>query len=176
MKKRGFITISVVLLVCITALVAIGVNIIYADRTDGKFEQGVVNRVNFTLSPTSASYTTGTDEYVFEATLTAQKNEAEFYAILHSLTVSGMEYSHIVLTPLLQYDVAADFNDLKMVSIVNDKNTYVPAKYGWTVQIFFDQNSVIENPTVDITYTSGIKETAADKRILSIPIEIDINA
>ena len=87
-----------------------------------------------------------------------------------------MEYSHIVLTPLLQYDVAADFNDLKMVSIVNDKNTYVPAKYGWTVQIFFDQNSVIENPTVDITYTSGIKETAADKRILSIPIEIDINA
>ena len=65
--------------------------------------------------------------------MTAQKNEWIWPNITFAYRI-GMEYS-TVLTPLLQYDAAADFNDLKMVSIVNDK-TYVPAKYGWTVQIF----------------------------------------
>ena len=134
---------------------AIGIAIATVVSAGGKvYSTKIKDRVKFTF--TEESYENG----VYECTLTAKKNDATFYAVLHSIGVSGIEADKIEITPLTGATTTTE--------IILDDSTF-----SWNIKIYFNANAEIENPELEILYTAGVKYESAVKKILRIPLTID---
>ncbi len=142
------------------------------EETAGRYERTITDRVSFFVEPTRFTVQKtedGEESFQHSFTLRAKKNEADFYAILHSAAVEGPGI------------VSVTFQ-----TVGSDKN-YVPnelplpAEDGvaeelcWQVTVLFN---AAERGRTDhrlvLHYTSGLTPDAADEHYLEIPLEINI--
>lgn len=165
-KNRVRIFLAVfVAVVCVSLCTAAALKTVFPSSADGSFGNRIVNRVAVSLSPTKCVYSSKeAGEFVFDTVLKAKKNEPDFYAVLHSLSVSGLEYDRIVITPLRDEGTTESFPDVLMSG----------DEYSWNVKIYFSADAEIDDPAVNIVYTAGVKYESAVKRIMKIPLEIEI--
>ena len=167
-KKKTLILLLAVLLGAF-ACVALAVRL--PARTDGRYERDIIDRVRFTVEPTTFELTEEKEAefYDLQFVLCAQKTEADFYAVLHSVTLQGIAYQSIVFqnlneghseppaeTPLPAEDVA-------------------PVEMRWqaTVRIAAAQ---LENAEISLLlrYTAGMTEQTADEHILTVPLQLTV--
>ena len=168
--KRIVICAAVLLLAAVFAAVAAAVYNPFSAK--GSYERDILDRVRFTVSPTEFTFddvNDAEDPIEFTFTLTAEKTEPDFYAVLNSVTLTGANYESIRFQTETGGDNAVP-NELLL-----------PAENGKTVEVRWAVTVRIPAETAEsgklqlaIRYTSGITADTADEHILIIPISITI--
>ena len=168
MKQKILIAVfSVVLLAAalVTALAVSGTS----EKT-GDYKRDIVDRVSFYADATQFSFvrSENADEvYELGFQLTAEKTEADFYALLHSAELDGLDYDTMV------FQSATGENLLpEELPLPAENGNAIPVQ--WTVRVRFpapeDQNTV--DFSLVLNYTSGMTPDTAEEYILKIPMRI----
>ena len=166
-NKKTIIILVVILLAIISAVSVFGVREARSTKSGGEFTNELYGRVSFNLSPTEFTFKNDGSDCILETVLTARKNAMDFYAVLESITVSGLEYEKIVVTPESTNGENGEFAGLVMSS--DDDG---PITYKWKVAVYFGADAQITTPTIEILYSAGVKQEAASTRVMDIPLEI----
>ena len=174
MKAKSKKVIGILAFVLAVILIPLGAsaikNAVSPASYGGGYVQKTVDRINLTVDKTTFVFKKSTENiYNVSFTLTAEKTEADFYAVLNSFSVSGLNADGIFLTA----------NDGATEYVIND--TVLPASNGktekltWNVQIPCKMTAAgTLNGTVKIEYTSGITKETADSHLLEIPVTVTV--
>ena len=171
MKYRKTIGIALAALVLLAALTITGIALRRNSGGEGRFERDIIDRVRFTASPTSLTMTDAVpgEETELTFTLTAQKTEADFYAMIHSIRIEGLEYASV----RFQSDNAGDAYVPENL-LLPAENTG-PTEVTWTVMILYTPDSAGSTEfAVEIDYSAGLTQETADEHILSIPMQVTV--
>ena len=167
MKKIITALLAVILVVGI-AVTAVALVYKNAEETAGSTASAVVDRVNFTFAPTQQRFTLGESEngYVAEVLFTAEKTEPDFYAVLHGLTVSGINSVRTEIAPAADSTLNVPLAEA-ILPVVDGK----PAALQWKILIYFTAGgSGTFSPEITVDFTSGVKKEAADRHLYTVPL------
>lgn len=173
MKKKVIaVLISFILLTGIHAGV-FAVQNTNANSQSGEFNTQIVDRINFSLKNTDyvlKKTKDGTETFQINFTFTAKKEEADFYAIINSFKISGIEYDNII------FEAAEENKDNAYPdSLVLSAENGTPVQYTWNATLTFTVNDKgTFSPCVEIDYTSGLTKQSASSHYLEIPLTITI--
>ena len=167
-NKRIWIALAVFLLLAAFALT--GIAILRPAQSSGSYERDIIDRVCFSVENTDfvlPGGTGGTEESELVFTFSAKKTEADFYAVIHSIELSGLDYRSMTFQ-------AAEANrpyipeDLTLPA-ENGK----PTELRWTVTVNFTADSAAAKDfELLIDYSAGMTPATADEHILSIPMHL----
>ena len=169
-KRILLLTAAVVLLAVFTA-VAIAVQ--KPAGSDGGFRQDVTDRVRIAVDRTDFTFddnAEGTDGYEFTFTLSAEKTEADFYAVIHSVTLSGAAYESI------RFQTVSDTENLPPEELTLPAENGKTKEVQWEVSVRLPADAAGENDfQLIIDYTSGMTPDTADEHFLEIPLHVTIS-
>ncbi|MCH5198465.1 MAG: hypothetical protein J1E34_06130 [Oscillospiraceae bacterium] len=168
MKRKKIIITAAALAIIIAVSAAIGMAANRQKTSRGKYFRDIVDRVSFTLENTEFELVKDeTDDYEITFSFTAKKTEADFYALINSLDIEGINYKNLV------------FENTSASQNYSPENILLPAENGeakrisWDIKMTFS-NAISENTEFFfvVDYTSGITPDTADEHILRIPMKI----
>lgn len=166
-RKIALISLFLLLIGSITAVAVIAAN--RPSESKGQYERDVIDRVRFQVENTDFTLVksnNGPEEFEISFTLTAEKTEPDFYAVLHSVDLEGLEYDSLIFQSASDESNAP--NDLPLPA---ENGKTVPLQ--WTVRsLFTSENNASVDFSLVIKYTSGITESTADTHIIKIPMHI----
>ncbi|MCL2513028.1 MAG: hypothetical protein FWF08_03920 [Oscillospiraceae bacterium] len=177
-KRLKIIVVSAALVFAFAAG-AVALAGIAASKKSGSFETEIINRVNIYADDTEQVFKSpgGTGKFTARVVVSAAKTETDFYARINSISVSGMPYENVIITPvqgeyaLFPQNAVLPGGDLKA-----DGTAEPPPVAKWYVDITFSASAGAEcRPSVDINYTSGVNSQNADTHILNIPVKLTVN-
>ncbi|MBQ6419795.1 MAG: hypothetical protein IJK02_01850 [Clostridia bacterium] len=161
------------LLLSLTALLLAGVVIVHAalqpKKSEGVYENKIVDRVNFSLENTSfvLNRADAGKEISLDLTFRAKKNEADFYAVLESLRFEGITYR------------TATFTCMTPGQSCLPEKLPLPAENGEPVEmvweivlVFTPSNAQAFTFYLDVEYTAGLNEYMTDDRLVRIPVNV----
>ena len=166
-RKTVLIFIFLIIAGVITAVTVIAAN--RPQESAGQFERDVIDRVRFQVENTDFTLIKSGDEpeeYEITFSLTAEKTEPDFYAILHSVDLEGLEYDSLI------FQSDSNENNVPIdLPLPAENGKTVPLQ--WTVKLLFtsEKKAPVDFSLV-IRYSSGITENTADTHILKIPMHI----
>ncbi len=139
-------------------------------NTGGGFVRKTIDRLNLTVDKTTFTFNKiDSNVYNVSFTFTAEKTEADFYGVLDSFSVNGINSEYVLFTA----------TDGTTQYVLN--NTTLPASNGkpqllsWTVEIPCKITSAgTVNGSIQIVYTSGVTSETADSRLLEIPLTVTV--
>ncbi len=128
-----------------------------------------VNRVNISVSATEFSYNKINDDGMLtcSAVISIEKTEPEFYAFLHSVTLSGNKTGNII------YTAGKNNGDAVLPQNIAIPNK-VPLEWEISFTVPFEEGKSEYNLSLDINYTTGMKTNTAQRYMTSIPIKLII--
>lgn len=170
MSNNKKIWILPAVLILLTAFALTGIAILRPARNSGTYNRDITDRVRFTVENTDFVFPketseSGEAELIF--TLHAKKTEADFYAVIHSIELTGLKYNSMTFQT-----VDSEINYIP-------ENLALPAVRGeavevtWIVTVNFTPKAEPQDFELQIDYTAGITPTTADEHILSIPMHLD---
>lgn len=170
-RKIALISIFLLLIGGITAVTVLAAN--RPSRSAGQFERDVLDRIRFQVENTDFTLKktgTGPEEFEIAFTLTAEKTEPDFYAVIHCIDLEGLEYDSLIFQ-----SNSNENNVPSELPLPAENGKTVPLQ--WTVRAFFTtENKAPIDFSLVINYTSGITESVADTHILKIPMHITFEA
>lgn len=173
-KKKIIISVLVGVLIISTSIAAVAGGYLSAEKKSGNFSSKILDRVSFEIDNTVQEFSLASlndGQCIFQAELTAQKNEADFYAMINSITASGFDFSSVVVTPLQKFSEVCEPNGGVMPA---KDGKAIPV--GWDIKIYFTPNKKgTINGSIEVDYTSGAKKNVANRQILQIPIQIVVS-
>ena len=135
----------------------------------GGYYRDIVDRLEITVDRTAFTFQGG-GAMQAELTLTLQKTEADFYALIDAVDVAGLEYDSLELiceTPGI--DPALPEN---MLLPVRDGES---APLQWKLLLTFTADAPATlTPVLEVSYTSGLTAETADGRLLQIPLTLTV--
>ncbi len=138
--------------------------------TGGKYERNVTDRVTFIVEPTSFTFDgTGTGEEAHELrfTLRAKKNEADFYAVLHSAVLEGLDYTSVT------FQTAGGDKNYVPNELPLPAENGIAEEIVWQVTVLLGTSAPEEKEfSLILHYTSGLTPETADEHYLEIPLKI----
>lgn len=158
-------------LICVLALFCFGMTAVAvlsqkAEKAEGTAVSEIVDRVNFKVEGVKQTFSEADGSYMAEIRLTAEKTEADFYAIMNDTEIKGMTYEKIEIVP------ADEENGVSYYGAV------LPAKDGktsplhWVVRIYFSSPQAQNlKPVLSIDFTSGVKKETATRHLFEQPLE-----
>lgn len=174
MKHKKLLTASLCLILAgILMLTGAAVTKYKFTSSSGETVSQIVNRVNITVSATEFSFRSADKNGMLECrtTVSIEKTEPDFYGILHSITISGIE------TDIVMYTAGKDNGTAilpeEVILPVNDDGTY-PLEWEVTFNIPYEDNKNEYTAFIDIDYTTGVKTNLKQRYQTSIPITITI--
>ena len=170
MKKTGILILSVALAL-LTAVAAGAAAYQIAKEKSGTVISQTVNRVNLTFENTKQTFAPSeSGEYLAELTFTAEKTEADFYAVLNDLSCSGMGFMRMEIVPA---EDGTNNMSFAGAALKAQDGECIASK--WLIRLYFQaQPGTTFAPTLTLDYTSGVKEAAAARRLLDIPLQLTI--
>ena len=172
MKKRQKITV----LICVLLVILIPVSVLAVsgmksgDTATGTFERKIIDRINIAVTGTEFELKKADGgKYVISFTFKAEKTEPDFYAMLNSLDVEGLDYESIVFSPL---NDNCSGNELSgsVLPVKNGKT--VPIEY--RADVTFSSAKTKLSPVLVLVYTSGMTQLTSDMHRLEIPLSVKI--
>ena len=165
-----------ILLIAAALAVLIGVFAVIAGanrrpaETGGKYERDITDRVTFIVEPTIFAFDStenGEEAYELRFTLRAKKNEADFYAVLHSAVLEGLDYTSVTFQTA-EGDKNYVPNELPLLA-----ENGVAEEIVWQVTVLLGTKAP-ENKEFSLVlhYTSGLTPETADEHYLEIPLKI----
>ena len=136
-------------------------------RVDGNFEHKIVNRMDFLVRNTEFSFKLGDGAvYTMDIELSAKKTEADFYGVLNSVEVSGMDFDSCVVTASTE---AAGTPQLPNAVLPAADGKPVTAVYNIRI-VFKSPAAAVFKPVINIRYSSGVKIETAQEYLLSVDV------
>ncbi len=130
-RKISLISIFLLLIGSVAAVTVIAAS--RSSESTGPYERNVIDRVRFQVENTDFSLLKskdGPEEFEVAFTLTAEKTESDFYAILHSIDLDGLEYDSLIFqSNSNENNVPAD------LPLPAENGKTVPLQ--WTVKLLF---------------------------------------
>ena len=169
MKHIKFAATLLAAAVLVAALTAGAVALRRSSGGTGAYKHDIIDRVRFTASPTDLSVTGAApgEEIELMFTLTAQKTEADFYAMIHKITPEGIAFTSIRYQSEDGTEAYAPRNLL--LPAENGK----PTEVRWTVSILFTPDTLADfDFSLEIDYTAGLTEATADEHLLRVPLHV----
>ncbi|MBQ7688709.1 MAG: hypothetical protein IJT27_05790 [Clostridia bacterium] len=174
-KKRLAILFSALLAVAIPAGVYAAKTLIKPTAVAGGYYSDIVNRVEISADNTAFTFRkteAGTQTFQAAVTLSLKKCEADFFARLDDLNVSGMDYDTLIFlckTPGLENAVPQD------LYLPAENEESIPLTY--EILLTFSSDAAGKyDPVLEIEFTSGLTEATADERLLQIPLTITVQS
>ena len=132
------------------------------------FEQNYINRVRFSLDATEFVFMReSSGKYMLEFTFTAEKTQADFYAVLDDFQIVGLPYSSMTVTAAEQNGKAIPIPGAELPGSYDGTTTPLQ----WTVKLEFETDTPVTHlPQLLISYTSGTKFNLAE----SYQTEVDL--
>ena len=173
MTRNKKIGIAALVLLLLAAFALTGIAIIRPAQSSGSYERDIIDRVRFSVENTDFVLTqepggTGETELVF--TLSAQKTEADFYAVIHSVNLIGLNYRSMTFQAM---DADQPYIPEELTLPADNGK---PAELKWTVTVNFTADpAAAKDFELQIDYSSGITPATADEHILSVPMHVEFN-
>lgn len=142
-------------------------------ETKGGYYHTLVDRIDVSADFTEFSFhepDNANDTCEISFLLTVQKCEADLYARLDSISITGLSYQNAVFlceTPELENTVPENL----LLPVVDGKS--VPLTWRVTVTAGFPSKGDY-SASVRLNYTSGLTQESADSRMLEIPLLIHV--
>lgn len=177
-KKTRFI-ISLCLVLLIAGLSAGAFAVANANKpvlpslTAVPYERTYIDRLDLHVDATQFVFMIDENgKYKLQFTFTAEKTEADFYAMLDDFYIFGMPYTDMTVT-------AATANG----DTIAIPGAELPADYygntaplQWTIEMQFETNEPVHyTPTLHLTYTSGTKYDLSETYRLEIPLLVKVS-
>ena len=149
------------------AAIAVGA----ARRSSGSVRRETIDRVDFTVENIEQTFSLA-DGGAFSADIlfTAKKTEADFYAMINDIAVTGAGIEKTDILP------AADGGAVRSaIGAVLPAENGEPLEVKWIVHVTFAPDGAGEYPaTLSVDYTSGVKLAAADRHIYTVPLRFTV--
>lgn len=170
MRKKLTVVICVLLVLLVPAAVFAVTTMKPADKASGSFTRDYVDRINLSITNTDFELNkTSAGKYIITFIFKAEKTEADFYGVINSLRIDGLDYDNAVFTPLNEN---SDGKTLTNVNLPVKNGKAVPAEY--RADITFTSTESKINPVIVLDYTSGYSMLAAERHQLEIPLSVKI--
>lgn len=179
MKNKSIIVLLCAVLVLALSLTAFGLSGLNgknADKAQQPYKSLIENRMNFTVDKTDFSFSKTSEDDIFclSFTVTAAKTEADFYAMLNGITLTGGVFESVIYEP---GENNGEYNNPhSLIMPIGDNGK--PLTLSWKVTATFRYSSTLSKsfaPELQINYTSGLKIGYADSHILTVPINITVS-
>ncbi len=137
------------------------------------FDRTYIDRLDLHMDATQFVFMMDENgKYKLQFTFTAEKTEADFYAILDDFYILGLPYSEMTVT--------ASSTNGNTVAI---PGAQLPADYygntsplQWTIELQFETAQPVHyTPTLQLTYTSGTKYDLRETYRLEIPMVVKVS-
>ena len=171
MSKTNKIVIAIAAVLLIAAFCAVAAAVHKPAETGGSFVQEITDRVRFSVSPTAFTFAPpeADEPLEFQFTLTAQKNEADFYAVIHSVTLTGANYESI------RFQTESGGENAVSQELVLPAENGKAQEVRWVVTVRLPADAAGENAfELAIDYTAGITQETADEHIITVPLNVTI--
>ncbi len=176
-KTRFFISLCLVLLIAGLSAGAFAVadanKPVAPSLTAEPFDRTYIDRMDLHIDATQFVFMIDeSGKYKLQFTFTAEKTEADFYAVLDDFYIFGMPYTEMTVT-------AASANG----DVVAIPGAELPADYygnttplQWTIEMQFATSEPVHyTPTLQLTYTSGTKYDLSETYCLEIPMVVKVS-
>ena len=156
-------------LILIAAAVTTVIAVTHPAGSSGRYDRDIIDRVRFTVQDTDftlAKTTDGPETFELSFRLTAQKTEADFYAVLHSVEIEGLTYDSMIFQT-----ASGDVYLPEEMPLPAEGGRPVPVE--WTVRLVFTaQTADSADFDLVLSYTSGVTQETADGHVLKVPMHI----
>lgn len=172
-KKIISAVISITLALLIGAAAVTAINTL-ASKTEGKTESYIVNRVNMSFENTDFAFENVNkgDTLTCKAHFSVAKTEADFYGMLNSLSIQGIQMKNVVFTAGKNNGTALFPSQQPLASLNGE-----PVALEWDISFSFvwDGSASEYKLNANIDYTTGVTKDTAQRFITSVPITVTIN-
>ena len=167
MKRKALILIMAAVLLIAAVFTAIAVT--RPSAGEGQYHRDIIDRVVFSVDPTHFSFVKteqGDGTCELEFTLTAKKTEADFYAVLHTAELEGLDYESMIFQT-----AAGDAYAPQDLMLPAENGKAVPVT--WTVRVRLASAAALNTDfSLVLRYTSGMTQETAEEHVLRIPMQI----
>ena len=166
--KRN-ILITVITAVLLAAAVITGIALSRPAQSEGGFDRDIIDRVRITVDATQ--FTVEKPENAdalceLEFQLCIQKTEADFYAMLRSADLEGLDYESMIFQT-----ASGDVCVPQDLTLPAENGKPVPVE--WTVRVrFAPATAQTLDFSLALNYVSGITQETAEEHVLKIPMQI----
>lgn len=169
MKK----TLKIIICVLLIAAVPFAVAALNGkENSSGGFKSDIVNRVCFSADktefyPEKDSGGNISVSFVFSA----KKTQADFWAIIKSFDISGLQYESLVFTPL---NDASQKQPVSLLPLPAENGE--PVELSWEININFGALPAgVYAAAAEVEYLSGITQNSSGRYLMSIPLTITVS-
>lgn len=170
-KKSAALAAAVFLLLSLPLTVLAIRGAVKPAETRGAWSRTVVDRADFAVDKTEFLFVRPREETAvceISFTLTARKCEADFYAVIEELRLTGLDF------------IQTEFHCATPGAETEDPTAFVlPVKDGqpqtlqWNVTAAAPLPDAVETPfALEITYISGLTPDSAAERVVRIPLKL----
>ena len=174
MKRKKLLTAAICLCLISVLVISSAAFVKYKfTSSSGEAVIKTVNRVDISVSATSFEFDkVGKDGLlVCTAKVSIGKTEPDFYGVLDSITLSGEKTEYALFTA--GKNNPTDGLPQSVTFPVSDGKAY-PIEWEITFAVPYEEGRNEYNMFINFDYTTGIKETAAQRYQTSIPVNITV--
>lgn len=145
-----------------------------AKSAAGTYERKTTDRIDITVDHTEFELEQvfpGQTTFTVSFDFSVRKTQADFYAVINSFDIDGIEYDSLVFTPLNENCDGATLSD-QVLPAVNGE----PVELSWKADLTFSLTDAdIYTPNIVLNYTSGMTSLTCDTHELEIPLLITVS-
>lgn len=136
------------------------------------YESKYVDRIHLQLDATQFVFMReDSGLYTFTFTFTAEKEQADFYAVLDGMELVGIPYTEMRMKAAPANGDTVALPGAKLPAVSEEKT----APLQWTAEVTFRADTpVTYRPTLRIAYTSGTKTELADSHLTEIELLVKV--
>ena len=143
------------------------------DIHSGKTENLIADRISYTLRNTDfviKKTSAEAEKYTLTLFLEVKKTQGDFYGVLDSFTLSGIEYDSIVFTDLTEKGDAKIPSSLLLTATDGE-----PDVFRWQLDVNLTlSEKAVYTAAARLQYTAGTSEASAMTKIAEIPVTITV--
>ena len=171
MNRNKLILLCAAILTLAAVLVTVGIAVGRPTQSEGGYYRDVIDRLDIGVEHTEFRLAADPDgEYEVSFRLSLKKAEADFYALLHSVQIEGVQVKTLTFC-----NVTGNAEFMPRDLLLPAENG-VAKEIAWDVTLTFTAAEAGELPfSLTLDYTSGMTRDTADEHILEIPMKAVID-
>lgn len=174
MKRKKILTTVICLCILSVLVITATATAIYKfSSASVSEEQLIAKRVNINVSQTDFTYkNVGADGMLnCTTTVSIEKTEPDFYAMLHSITLSGAEFGYTL------YSAGKNNGDSVLpeeIALPSDNNGVYPLEWDISFTVPYEEGKNIYEIDLIFNYTTGLKPNTTQRYQTTVPLTLTV--
>lgn len=174
MKKKKLFTVGLCIFIVSVLVVTAAAVVLYKyNDASHSYVRKVVNRINIEVSDTEFTFAKPDSSGMLycETTVSVEKTEKDFYAMLDSITLSGQDFGYVIYTAG-KNNGEAELPENVMIKPCQSDN----AAYKWDISftVPYEEGTSSYEVLLELNYTTGVKPNVTQSYVTNIPITLTV--